>query len=237
MSNKALSYIFEHSKTKGSARVLMLAIADMANDEGECWPGKARLEKKINVTLRNVIKLVQECERMGELAVIERPDATNRYVIVGLAKDDRLKGARSPRDKWTPAEKVDTDVKLDTTVTGDTPTTVIGDSTPLVSPVTPNLLSSNPHSNPQKNNTPLPPPTPHIDVPEPPPAPPIVAEAVKTDPPPKAFDFDSLSPEEKQAHIDKLTALTGILVDAEGRKKDRDAARIELNALKTAVAS
>lgn len=78
---------------------------------------------------------------------------------------------------------------------------------------------------------------PHIDVPEPPPAPPIVVEAVATTPPPKAFDFDSLSPDEKQAYIDKLTSLTGTLVDAEGRKKDRDAARIELNALKTAVAS
>jgi hypothetical protein len=100
MSNKALDYVFTHSKTKGSARVLMLAIADMANDDGECWPGKARLEKKVNVTLRNVIKLIQECERLGELAVTERPDTTNRYAIIGMAKSESVKKARAPRAKW-----------------------------------------------------------------------------------------------------------------------------------------
>lgn len=139
MSNKALAYVFEHSKTKGSARVLMLAIADMANDDGECWPGKARLEKKVNVTLRNVIKLIQECERQGELAVIERPDTTNRYAIVGMAKEETLRLAREPREKWMPSVEKDTTVKRDTSVTGDSglvsPVTV-----QVVSPVTPKPL-------------------------------------------------------------------------------------------------
>jgi hypothetical protein len=149
MSNKALDYVFTHSKTKGSARVLMLAIADMANDDGECWPGKARLEKKVNVTLRNVIKLIQECERLGELAVTERPDTTNRYAIIGMAKSESVKKARAPRAKWVAPVKEDTSVTGDTSVENDTTTSVTHDSTPVVSPVTPKPLVSNPQDKPK----------------------------------------------------------------------------------------
>lgn len=90
MSIKAMQWVFEHSRATGSARVLMLAIADRANDDGVCWPDKANLAKKVNVTERTIIKLVQQCEELGELSVSlfyrgkERRTA-NRYIMMALA--------------------------------------------------------------------------------------------------------------------------------------------------------
>lgn len=85
-----MQWVFEHSRATGSARVLMLAIADRANDDGVCWPDKANLAKKVNVTERTIIKLVQQCEELGELSVSlfyrgkERRTA-NRYIMMALA--------------------------------------------------------------------------------------------------------------------------------------------------------
>jgi len=110
MSNKALGFIFEHSNTKGSARVLMLAIADMANDEGECYPGRAYLAAKVNVSERQLTTLIRDCEELGELRVFQRSQSdednrTNKYYIVGLYDASRVNNLRDPQPR--PRRKVD----------------------------------------------------------------------------------------------------------------------------------
>lgn len=113
MSNKALGYIFTHSKTKGSARVLMLAIADMANDDGECYPGRSNLAKKVNVSERQLSNLVRDCEVMGELRVYQRSHSaedhrTNKYYIVGLYDEKRAaktRTAKAPEPRKFPKPK------------------------------------------------------------------------------------------------------------------------------------
>lgn len=104
MSNKALSYIFEHSETKGSARVLMLTIADMANDDGECYPGKAKLAAKVNVSERQLTTLIRDCEALGELRVFQRSHSaedhrTNKYYIVGMYDEKRETKIRTPKPR------------------------------------------------------------------------------------------------------------------------------------------
>lgn len=121
MSSKALNYVLDHSKQKGSALVLMLVIADMANDNGDCFPGNANLAKKCRCTERNLQKLVDKCETDGELWVVENGGAdtaygkTNLYIIPALSLlTFEQSGARKPRPKR--------DVKSDTPsggVTGD----------------------------------------------------------------------------------------------------------------------
>lgn len=108
MSNKALTYVWNNSKQTGSARVLMLAIADMANDDGECYPGTAKLAEKVLCSDRNLQKLVDKCETDGELMVIENGGTktkhgwTNRYIITGLStKTAQEVNARTPLKKST----------------------------------------------------------------------------------------------------------------------------------------
>jgi hypothetical protein len=86
MSITAIKWVFDHSETVGSARVLMLVIADMSNDDGECCPSKAQLADKVGVSSRQIVRLIQECERLGELGVIPQVDAehgqtSNCYVL------------------------------------------------------------------------------------------------------------------------------------------------------------
>jgi hypothetical protein len=105
MSNKVINYVLENSETKSSCRLLMVVIADMSNDDGECDPGTARLAQKVNCIERNVQKLVDRCESMGELAVIENGGRktisgwTNKYVVLGPHYQTwrDVPGAREPK--------------------------------------------------------------------------------------------------------------------------------------------
>lgn len=97
MSIKPMQYVFENIATKGSNRLMLLAIADRCDDEGECYPGISRLAKKCNVQRRQAINLIQELERLGELRVIESEGVrtnggtTNRYHMVGYMIANQLK--------------------------------------------------------------------------------------------------------------------------------------------------
>jgi len=133
MSAKVLSYVLENSKLSGSARLLMAVLADMSNNDGECWPGKASIARRVNVSTRQIIRLTQECERQGELRVLPPAElgGQNHYLIIGIAPDVRVRRARKPRKKLERIRRED--VSSDTGVTTDTSVT------PLVTPVSPKL--------------------------------------------------------------------------------------------------
>ena len=52
MSIAWMNYVWEHSDQKGTSLLLLLAIADHANDDGICWPSVARLAHKARTTKR-----------------------------------------------------------------------------------------------------------------------------------------------------------------------------------------
>lgn len=88
MSIKAMTYVWEHSAQRGSALLMMLAIADMANDDGDCWPGVSRLATKTRMSERNAQKTIRKLQDDGELLIFENQGTetahgwTNRYRVV-----------------------------------------------------------------------------------------------------------------------------------------------------------
>lgn len=95
MSIRVMSRVWEKSTQKGSALLLLLAIADHAADDGYCWPGIPVLAKKIRMSERSVMRLVKQIEEDGELYVI-RSNRNNRYVVtVGMRQSNLDAVARS----------------------------------------------------------------------------------------------------------------------------------------------
>lgn len=150
-----MKWVFEHSQTRGSARVLMLALADMANDDGECYPGKANLARKVNVTPQQITRLIQECERLGELKVIPRigtqgsmHNATNLYQLVAICKQvSSCARPPTPKKVRKPAAPVVSD---DTVVSPAILPSDIAGNTTLVSPAIPKT-KDNPKVEPKKS--------------------------------------------------------------------------------------
>ena len=83
MSVRVTNRIWETSKMKGGPLVLLLAIADNADDEGFAWPGIAYLAAKCRMTERQVYNNISTCIQAKELRVMPGGGhKTNRYYIL-----------------------------------------------------------------------------------------------------------------------------------------------------------
>lgn len=70
MSVKVMSAIWDHGPEKQADRFVLLALADFANDDGECWPSVKTVSRKVCMTERGVQKIVQRLESEGWLSVV-----------------------------------------------------------------------------------------------------------------------------------------------------------------------
>ncbi len=83
-----MRYVWKNSKSKANARLMLLAIADIANDNGDAYPGVDKLAIKCNASHRCAQDVIQELERLSELQVYENVGTktlsgwTNLYRIV-----------------------------------------------------------------------------------------------------------------------------------------------------------
>ncbi len=71
MSVKALSWAFNESQAKGADRLVLLALADTMNDEGECWPGVKWVADKAKVSESTARRCLRNLEDMGEIITVE----------------------------------------------------------------------------------------------------------------------------------------------------------------------
>jgi hypothetical protein len=72
MSNAALNAVFQHSKSEGLARLIMLSIADRADDRGRAFCGAGDLSRRANADRRNVFRSLKTLRATGELEVMPR---------------------------------------------------------------------------------------------------------------------------------------------------------------------
>jgi hypothetical protein len=120
MSIRIMTQVWERSQHKGSELLLMLAIADNANDRGLAYPSLNTLAKKTRITRRNVIFLVKKLIRSGELRVeVGRgPGRTNIY-HVDIEDGENF----SPRMKSRGENQRQLDAKIATSPEAPTETT------------------------------------------------------------------------------------------------------------------
>lgn len=81
-----MSEVWENSKQKGNGLLLLLAIADFANDDLKCYPSIDRLAFKTRMSRRNVQTLVRQMAEEGEIVIHENagPKGCNVYQIMGV---------------------------------------------------------------------------------------------------------------------------------------------------------
>lgn len=94
MSIKVMSRVWEHSQHGGSTLLLLLALADWADDWGYCYPSHETMARKIRSGERNVYYLLRKLEESGEIRIINRgrggkASETSVYqVIVGMSAEE-----------------------------------------------------------------------------------------------------------------------------------------------------
>lgn len=84
MSIKVMAQVWAHSKMKGSALLLLLAIADHAHDDGGgAYPSTETLSRKIRMSVRQTQRMLRTLEASGELKVHLKagPHKANLYTV------------------------------------------------------------------------------------------------------------------------------------------------------------
>lgn len=98
MSVRVSSLVWGRSKAKGHVLLLMLSLADQANDDGYCWPKQATLARRLRLgSDRAVRKAIDGAVAMDELTVIHR---THEGRFIGNAYQIRLDILRGQPDIW-----------------------------------------------------------------------------------------------------------------------------------------
>lgn len=105
-----MTQVWAHSRAKGSALLLLLAIADHADDNGRAFPGVESLARKARASETTAHRLLRELVRDGELEIETGtgPRGTNVYHVVGvLAQQPELIGGAISRGgaKMAPVPK------------------------------------------------------------------------------------------------------------------------------------
>lgn len=94
MSIKVTAWVWKHSKQRGTLKLLMLAFAEHANDQGICWPAISRLAGYIGETERHTRRLIKDLVEAGEIIRVSgggRGNITHYGVAVGLNAKQREK--------------------------------------------------------------------------------------------------------------------------------------------------
>lgn len=96
MSVKAMSYVWDNYKEGGSKKLVLLAIADISDNEGICYPGVKRIAEMACLSARYTQKIIRELEDSGDLRVEIGEGLptihgmTNRYYMVKFRNHYRL---------------------------------------------------------------------------------------------------------------------------------------------------
>lgn len=129
MSIKAMTWVWDNSKHSGSRLLLLLAIADHCNDDGECYPGVTRLAKKSRLSHSHTQTLIRELKESGEITVLIQQGIetgtgqTNIYHLNGYRQSIGI--TRGTVDN-TPVDNRDTDSNIPSSVRGTVGNTARG---------------------------------------------------------------------------------------------------------------
>lgn len=86
MSIHISTQVWIGSQARGGELLVLLAIADHANEQRCAWPGIESLAKKTRQSIRHVQRCLKELVKRGELEIVEQagPYGTNLYKILAL---------------------------------------------------------------------------------------------------------------------------------------------------------
>ena len=81
MSIKLMTAVWDRQDLSSTQKLVLLSLADWANDEGLCWPSIDRLAIKTSMAGRSVQRIIRDLESMGFVRRDEVLGKGNRYWI------------------------------------------------------------------------------------------------------------------------------------------------------------
>lgn len=122
MSIHAMANVWATSTQTGGNLLLLLALADYANDRGECWPSVETLARKARVTDRHARRILRELVDAGEIEIKEGGgrNRVNLYRICNASErnPDKMTGVKTltPTSETLTSEAKNPDAHVSRTI-------------------------------------------------------------------------------------------------------------------------
>jgi hypothetical protein len=104
MSVKVMNWAWEQETPNATSKLVLIAIADHANDDGVCWPSMKSIAVKSGISTRQVSNHIGTLERLGYLTRIERRMHQGQYRGYTYQVNFQRKQASSGNVESPPAE-------------------------------------------------------------------------------------------------------------------------------------
>ena len=100
MSVHVTSAVWKSSKATGSALLVLLSLADQADDDGFCWPSVANICARTRLSRASVFRHLAELESLGEITRASNDGRSTDYrVILGIDPSQTETPTESPRTR------------------------------------------------------------------------------------------------------------------------------------------
>ena len=70
MSIRVMSWVWDHGPSDRGELLVLLALADFADDDGNCWPAMVKVAEKARVCERGARKIIRRLEEIGLLKTV-----------------------------------------------------------------------------------------------------------------------------------------------------------------------
>ena len=80
-----MATIWDHSPYKGSDLLILLALADMANDAGRCWPSIPTIAQRARLSERQTMIILKRLKENQAIQWTNRAGSSNIYTVVSPA--------------------------------------------------------------------------------------------------------------------------------------------------------
>ena len=112
MSTHIASDVWKYSQAHGAALLVLVSLADQANDAGECWPSVESIAARCRVSVRSVHRYLDALVALGELEKTERPGRSSSYVVKPLGQPTPDTTPANLADPRTPANMTEGSANL-----------------------------------------------------------------------------------------------------------------------------
>jgi hypothetical protein len=99
MSISIIDRVWHYSKARKGELLMLLAIADFANDDGEAWPSVPTLAKKSRLSERQAQYALRRLVKSGELKLSKNKGPRGCHVYHIVICDDTLGAENAPAQK------------------------------------------------------------------------------------------------------------------------------------------
>ncbi len=84
MSLDAMRWAFQQTGMRASVKFVLVALAERASEENECWPSIDRIRSDTNLNRHTIVSALQELEEMGLIERRKRYSSTTVYRLIGV---------------------------------------------------------------------------------------------------------------------------------------------------------